>query len=195
MLVKANEDDKAKRFREAALPHLDALYTVARYITRNPADAEDAVQECYLRAFRHYDGLRGNNIKPWLMAILRNVCRAEYARRSNVVPFDPERDAIDNVVPLWQEEHVSPESGIVHREDTESVRALIKTLPAQFREVVVLRDMEDLSYRDIAEAVDAPIGTVMSRLARGRGMLRAAWERLQNDGARSGKLQTVRQQI
>src|SRR6516165_6358414 len=100
MLVKANEDDKAKRFREAALPHLDALYTVARYITRNAADAEDAVQECYLRAFRHYDGLRGTNIKPWLMAILRNVCRAEYARRSNVVPFDPEKD--DNVVPLWQ---------------------------------------------------------------------------------------------
>jgi RNA polymerase sigma-70 factor (ECF subfamily) len=99
------------------------------------------------------------------------------------------------VVPLWQEEHVSPEGGIVHREDTESVRALLKTLPAQFREVVVLRDMEDLSYRDIAEAVDAPIGTVMSRLARGRGMLRAAWERLQNDGARSGKLQAVRQQI
>jgi RNA polymerase sigma-70 factor (ECF subfamily) len=193
MLVKANEDDKAKRFREAALPHLDALYTVARYITRNAADAEDAVQECYLRAFRHYDGLRGTNIKPWLMAILRNVCRAEYARRSNVVPFDPEKD--DNVVPLWQEEHVSPEGGLVHREDTESVRALLRTLPPQFREVVVLRDMEDLSYREIAEAVDAPIGTVMSRLARGRGMLRAAWERLQNDGARSGKLQAVRQQI
>ena len=78
MLVNGNEADKARRFRAAALPHLDALYTVARYITRSAADAEDAVQECYLRAFRHFDGLRGTDIKPWLMAILRNVCRAEF---------------------------------------------------------------------------------------------------------------------
>src|SRR5215472_8769868 len=127
MLVNGNEADKARRFRDAALPHLDALYTVARYITRNAADAEDAVQECYLRAFRHYDGLRGTDIKPWLMAILRNVCRAEYARRSNVVPFDPERDAVDHAVPLWQEEQVSPEGGMVQREDAEGVRALLRT--------------------------------------------------------------------
>ena len=73
MLVNGSEADKARRFREAALPHLDALYTVARYITRSAADAEDAVQECYLRAFRHFDGLRGNDIKPWLMAILERM--------------------------------------------------------------------------------------------------------------------------
>ena len=115
MLVNGNEADKARRFREAALPHLDALYTVARYITRSAADAEDAVQECYLRAFRHFDGLRGSDIKPWLMAILRNVCRAEFARRSNVVVMEPKTDEVDHRAPLWQEEQESPEGGMVRR--------------------------------------------------------------------------------
>ena len=191
MLVNATDNDKAKRFREAALPHLDSLYTVARYITRNTADAEDAVQECYLRAFRHFDGLRGSDIKPWLMAILRNVCRAEYARRSNVVPMEPERNGVDYGIPIWQEERESPEGGIVRRQDAESVRALLKELPVKFREVVVLRDIEDLSYREIAQAVDAPIGTVMSRLARGRGMLRSAWQRLQGGEAGGGQVHHV----
>ena len=195
MLVNGNEADKARRFREAALPHLDALYTVARYITRSAADAEDAVQECYLRAFRHFDGLRGTDIKPWLMAILRNVCRAEFARRSNVVVMEPKTDGIDDAVPLWQEEQESPEGGIVRRQNAESVRALLKALPEQFREVIVLRDIEDLSYREIAQAVDAPIGTVMSRLARGRGMLRAAWRRLENTGASDGRVHVVEQTI
>ena len=180
MLVNATENDKAKRFREAAVPHLDSLYTVARYITHNAGDAEDAVQECYLRAFRYFDGFRGDDIKPWLMAILRNVCRAEYGRRSNVVAMELERDGVDHGVPLWQEEQDSAEAGIVRQQDAESVRTMVKELPVQFREVVVLRDIEDLSYREIARAVDAPIGTVMSRLARGRGMLRAAWQRLQS---------------
>ena len=195
MLVNGNEADKARRFRAAALPHLDALYTVARYITRSAADAEDAVQECYLRAFRHFDGLRGSDIKPWLMAILRNVCRAEFARRSNVVVMERKTDGIDDAVPLWQEDQESPEGGIVRRQNGETVRALLKALPEQFREVVVLRDIEDLSYREIAQAVDAPIGTVMSRLARGRGMLRAAWRRLENAGAGNGQVHAVEQLI
>jgi RNA polymerase sigma factor (sigma-70 family) len=195
MLVNATENDKAKRFREAALPYLDSLYTVARYITRNAGDAEDAVQECYLRAFRYFDRFRGDDIKPWLMAILRNVCRVEYARRSNVVAMEPERDGVDHGVPLWQEEQESAEAGIVHQQDAESVRTLLKELPVQFREVVVLRDIEDLSYREIAQAVDAPIGTVMSRLARGRGMLRAAWQHLQGGEAGDGKVHVVGQPI
>ena len=195
MLVNGNEADKARRFREAALPHLDALYTVARYITRSAADADDAVQECYLRAFRHFDGLRGTDIKPWLMAILRNVCRAEFARRSNVVVMEPKTDGIDDAVPLWQEEQESPEGGIVRRQNAETVRALLKALPEQFREVVILRDIEDLSYREIAQAIDAPIGTVMSRLARGRGMLRAAWRRLESAGANNAQIHVVEQPI
>jgi RNA polymerase sigma-70 factor (ECF subfamily) len=177
------------------LPHLDSLYTVARYITRNATDADDAVQESYLRAFRHFDGFRGGDAKPWLMAILRNVCRAEYARRSNVVPMEPERDGVDHGIPLWNEEQESPEGGLVRQQDAESVRALLKDLPVQFREVLVLRDIEDLSYREIAQAVDAPIGTVMSRLARGRAMLRAAWQHLQGSESGDGQVHALRQPI
>src|SRR5713226_8907990 len=81
----ANDDpEKARRFRDAALPHLDDVYTLARYLLRNAEDAEDAVQECYLRALRHFDSYRGPAMKPWLFAILRNVCRAEFGRRSGV---------------------------------------------------------------------------------------------------------------
>jgi RNA polymerase sigma-70 factor (ECF subfamily) len=129
------------------------------------------------------------------MAILRNVCRAEFARRSNVVVMEPETDGVDHSTPLWQEEQESPEGGIVRRQNGETVRALLKALPEQFREVVVLRDIEDLSYREIAQAVDAPIGTVMSRLSRGRGMLRAAWRRLENTGASNGRVHVVEQPI
>ena len=81
-MARSSEADRTRRFRDAALPYLDDVYTLARYLLRNTADADDAVQECYLRAFRHFDGFRGQAIKPWLMAILRNVCHAEFARRS-----------------------------------------------------------------------------------------------------------------
>ena len=85
MPIKASDDpEKTRRFREAALPYLDDTYTLARYLLRNADDAEDAVQECYLRAFRHFDSYRGPAMKPWLFAILRNVCRAEFARRATI---------------------------------------------------------------------------------------------------------------
>jgi RNA polymerase sigma-70 factor (ECF subfamily) len=169
----AVDADKARRFREAALPHLDALYTLARYLLNNAADAEDAVQECYLRALRHFDGFAGPAIKPWLMAILRNVCRAEYVRRAS----HPGGDGalLDDALPLWQEPTPSPELDILRRKDSETIRRLLADLPPLFREALVLREINDLSYRDMAEVIDVPIGTVMSRLARGRAMLRAAW--------------------
>jgi RNA polymerase sigma factor (sigma-70 family) len=165
--------DKARRFRDAALPHLDDVYTLARYLMRSAADADDAVQECYLRAFRHFDGFRGQATKPWLMAILRNVCRAEFARRAGSAgePAVLAEDAL----PLWQEPENSPETAILRQRDSATVRALVEALPAPFREAIVLRDVNDLSYREIAEVVGAPIGTVMSRLGRARGMLREAW--------------------
>jgi RNA polymerase sigma-70 factor, ECF subfamily len=165
--------DKARRFRDAALPHLDDVYTLARYLMRSAADADDAVQECYLRAFRHFDGFRGQATKPWLMAILRNVCRAEFARRSGAAgePAELAEDAL----PLWQEPENSPETAILRQRDSATVRALVEALPAPFREAIVLRDVNDLSYREIAEVVGAPIGTVMSRLGRARSMLREAW--------------------
>ena len=109
--------------------------------------------------------------------------------------MEPESDGVGHGVPLWQEEQESPEGGIVRRQNAETVRALLKALPEQFREVVVLRDIEELSYREIAQAVDAPIGTVMSRLARGRGMLRAAWRRLESAGANNAQIHVVEQPI
>ena len=169
---------KARRFRDAALPHLDAVYTLARYLLRNPADAEDAVQECYLRALRHFDTIRGPAIKPWLLAILRNVCRAEYARRSVVELYDVKAEAADkskDAEPLWSQPPETPETAMFRKLDSETLRGLVASLPESFREVIVLREIDDLSYREIADIVGVPVGTVMSRLARARSMLRAAW--------------------
>lgn len=169
--------DTAERFRALALPHLDEVYTLARYLLRDVADAEDAVQECYLRALRHFETFRGSAIKPWLLAILRNVCRAEYARRGrlSVLHTDDLEDAAETVSSgLWSEAASSPEAAALIRLDAESAQQLIADLPEQFREVLVLREINDLSYREIADVVGVPVGTVMSRLARGRNLLRQA---------------------
>ncbi|HEY7298778.1 MAG TPA: sigma-70 family RNA polymerase sigma factor [Xanthobacteraceae bacterium] len=152
---------------------MDAVYSLARYLLRNADDAEDAVQECYLRALRHFASFQGPAIKPWLMAILRNVCRAEYGRRATA--HDGDGEVADSAVPLWQEPQQPADVEMLARKDAESVRDLLASLPETFREVLVLREVDDLSYRDIAKVIDAPVGTVMSRLARGRAMLRDAW--------------------
>ena len=167
------DPDVARRFRDAAVPYLDEVYSLARYLLRNPADAEDAVQECYLRALRHFDTFQGPAIKPWLMAILRNVCRAEYGRRKTAADGDAE--LADSAVPLWQEPQQPPDAEVLARKDSESIRTLVAALPEAFREVLVLREVNDLSYREIAKVIGAPVGTVMSRLARARALLRDAW--------------------
>jgi RNA polymerase sigma-70 factor, ECF subfamily len=170
------DPEKARRFWEAALPHLDEVYTLARYLLRDSTDAEDAAQECYLRALRYFDSYRGPTIKPWLFAILRNICRGEYARRSGApLNMGDEIDADDDATPLWQEEQASQETQIVHEQDAETIRRLVADLPQPFREAIVLREINDLSYREIAEVNGVPVGTVMSRLARARAMLRKAW--------------------
>jgi RNA polymerase sigma-70 factor (ECF subfamily) len=175
----ATSDDpaKAQRFRDAALPHLDAVYTLARYLLRNPTDAEDAVQECYLRALRHFDTMRSPTVKPWLFAILRNVCNAEYARRSVVELRDIQAgsDKSEAPAPMWVEPQETPEAAVIEKVDAKTIQGLVAALPDVFREVIVLREINDLSYREIAEVVGAPVGTVMSRLARARAMLREAW--------------------
>jgi len=171
-----DEADKALRFREAALPYLNDVYTLARYLLRNPVDAEDAAQECYLRALKHFDTYRGPAMKPWLLAILRNVCRAEFSRRaaspSTTIENTPE--AADEP-PLWHEEQQTPEEQMLRERDAVAIRRLIDALAEPFRETFVLREVNNLSYREIAEAVGVPVGTVMSRLARARAMLRSAW--------------------
>ena len=181
MTAGANGDDgRAQRFRAAALPHLDDAYALARYLLRDVADAEDAVQECYLRAFRHFDTFRGEAIKPWLLAILRNVCHASYAGSARLVYGENE----DNVVPMWREETETPEQALQRRHSADTLRRLIGELPPEFREVIVLREINDLAYREIATVIESPIGTVMSRLARGREMLRKAWLAAEGDEGR-----------
>jgi RNA polymerase sigma factor (sigma-70 family) len=171
------EQDKARRFRDAALPYLDDVYTLARYLMRNSTDAEDAVQECYLRALRHFDSYRGPAMKPWLLTILRNVCNAEFARRGkHEIPVDdPGTETTAEEPPMWQEPQTSPETVLLRQQDAAAIRRLIAALPQPFRETVVLREVNELSYEQIAKVAGVPVGTVMSRLARARSMLRSAW--------------------
>lgn len=171
------ELEKGRRFRDAALPYLDDVFALARYLLRDSVDAEDAVQECYLRALRHFDSYHGPAMKPWLLAILRNVCNAEFARRGKretPTVFTEEETAAEQA-PMWQEVAVSPEAALIRRHDDDTIRRLISALPNPFREAIVLREVNDLSYQEIAEVSGVPVGTVMSRLARARSMLRAAW--------------------
>jgi RNA polymerase sigma-70 factor (ECF subfamily) len=182
------DQERARRFRDAALPHLDDVYTLARYLMRNAADAEDAVQECYLRALRHFDSYRGPAMKPWLLAILRNVCNAEFARRSKEeVPTDyAQEDSLTEEMPMWQEPQASPEKVMLRQQDSATIRRLVAQLPAPFREAIVLREINDLSYQEIAEVAGVPVGTVMSRLARARAMLRSAWNAAEASTAKLG---------
>lgn len=172
----SHESELTQRFRALALPCLDEVYSLARYLLRDAADAEDAVQECYLRALKHFHSYRGPAIRPWLFAILRNVCQAEYARRATAPALTdaPADDAAD-AAPMWQESEQTPEQMLLRRLDAESVQRLVAALEPAFRETLVLRDLHNLSYREIADVLDVPIGTVMSRLARARALLRDAW--------------------
>src|SRR3954471_1035707 len=130
-----SDPERARRFRDAALPHLDDVYTLARHLLRDAADAEDAVQECYLRALKHFDSYRGPAMKPWLLAILRNVCRAEFVRRASsaTAPIDevPE-DA--GKTPLWQETQDPRETQVLRRRDSTAIQGLVAALAEPFRE-------------------------------------------------------------
>ena len=126
------EQERVRRFHDAALPHLDEVYTLARYLMRNTDDAEDAVQECYLRALRHFDSYRGPAMKPWLLAILRNVCNNEFTRRGRgEVPTDYARD---EDMPMWQEPQASAEKLVLRQQDSATIRRLVAELPEPFRE-------------------------------------------------------------
>jgi RNA polymerase sigma-70 factor (ECF subfamily) len=159
-------NDKRLRFEALAMPHLDAAYNLARWLTRNPAEADDIVQDAMLRAFRAFDGFRGDAAKPWLLAIVRN-CHLNMVgqkKRQAAVPL-PENDNFADADP-------TPEGRVMAADDGRRLNAALAKLPEEFREVVVLRELEEMSYREIADVTGAPIGTVMSRLARGRALLR-----------------------
>jgi RNA polymerase sigma-70 factor (ECF subfamily) len=131
-----------------------------------------------MRALRHFDSYRGPAMKPWLLTILRNICNAEFARRrKQEIPTDfAEEEPAAEEQPIWQEPTSSPETAMVRRQDDDTIRRLVAALPQPFREAIVLREVNDLSYHEIAEVAGVPVGTVMSRLARARSMLRAAWK-------------------
>jgi len=160
------------RFERTVLPHLDDAYTLARYLVRDEHDAQDVVQEAALRAFRYFDGFVGGDGRSWLLAIVRNCSMTWLARRRTD----------DRVTPLMDEDDfdaASADAVSAPGADAEAIRSserkrierALATLPAEFREVIVLREIEDLSYREISDVVGVPIGTVMSRLARARKRL------------------------
>ena len=164
-------DDRRRRFEAQALPHLDAAYNLARWLCRSPADAEDIVQDAMLRAFRAFDGFHGGDAKPWLLAIVRNCWRnagADRKRRAQIALPQDEDGGLVSADP-------DPEAVAMEASQSRKLDEVIALLPNEFREVLVLREMEDMSYREIAEITGAPIGTVMSRLARARTMLREKW--------------------
>jgi RNA polymerase sigma factor (sigma-70 family) len=170
------------RFRELILPHLDAAYNLARYLTRDPAAADDIVQEAFLRAFRSFDTYAGGDARAWILQITRN-CFLTWAmsrQAQRLVPLDGE-PAVEagtayNLAGLPAGiDQETPETELMRRADIEMVRALIEEIPQPFREVLVLREFEELSYQQIADLTGTPIGTVMSRLARARQLFAKAW--------------------
>ncbi|AKM28907.2 RNA polymerase subunit sigma [Pandoraea faecigallinarum] len=168
------------RFEALALPHLDAAYNLARWLSGSASDADDIVQEAYLRALRFFDGFRGENARAWLLAIVRNTWLTEWRRRSDATDSTSFDEAVQGLyedvrLPGWDDASPGdPERLAVRRDECALVREALATLPVVFREVLVLREMEDMSYREIETIVGVPAGTVMSRLARGRRMLAAA---------------------
>ena len=173
VVLKKREEDRAQKedlvsFEEALLPHLDAAHNLAKWLLRNEQDAQDVVQEAFLRAFKSFSGFHGSNGRAWLLTIVRNTSYT-LLKKNRVAdlttPFDEEIHASGH-------ESVSPATILEHSEDAELMRQAMDELPAEFREILTLRHQEGLSYKEIAEIAQIPPGTVMSRLARARAKLR-----------------------
>ena len=163
------EQNKLARFEQSIMPHMDAAYNLARWLTRDDSNAQDVVQDASLRAFKFFAGFRGGNSRAWLLRIVRNAFydwlkqnRGEEAKEA----FDEElHDAVD--------ETPSPDAVLLQKADHERLYQAIAGLPVEFREILVLRELEGFSYKEISDVAGVPLGTVMSRLARGREHLRA----------------------
>lgn len=166
---KTNLDPQSRlrSFEETVMPHLDAAHNLARWMMRNDEDARDVVQESCLRAFRFFDNYRGGDVKSWLLTVVRNTCHTWLRRRNRetgAVPFDEALHGGDHSAP-------HQERSIAAHERTSVLRSCMESLPAEFREVVIMRELEEMSYREIAGVTGLPVGTVMSRLSRARKRL------------------------
>jgi RNA polymerase sigma-70 factor (ECF subfamily) len=170
---------RVSRFEQLVLPHLDAAYNLARWITRNDHDAEDVVQEAFLRAMKYFDGMKGAEARPWLLTIVRNTCYSwlEKNRPADLVGLDDAGPLAAEGIGLGQTgSDDNPEVILLQSANRKLVNQALEELPVGFREVIVMREIEDLSYKEIASIAGIPAGTVMSRLSRGREMLKRAIE-------------------
>ena len=158
---------KVARFEQTVLPHLGAAYNLARWLLRNPADAEDVVQESYLRAFRFFGGYHGGDIRAWLLTIVRNTTYTWLQQNRSRELAEPINDEVEEI----QADALDPETLVIQSAGVEALREALNELPIEFREVMVLREFEELSYKEISAIAEIPIGTVMSRLARARKRL------------------------
>src|SRR5271169_2566233 len=168
-------DDTRRRFEAQVLPHLDAAYRFARWLSYAPGDADDVVQEAVLRAFRGFDSLRGSDVKAWLLAIVGN-CHStalKQRQRRGFVPLPEENDAQDGYA--MTAATPDPQDDSIRRDEQRTLDRLIAALPEEHRTVLMLREIEEMDYRQIALVTSVPIGTVMSRLARSRAALKARW--------------------
>ena len=170
------DGDALRRFEALVLPHLDAAHNLARWLTRDGADAADVAQEAVLRAWQYFAGYRGDNPRGWLLRIVRNTAWSwlETNRSGRVVSLSAARDDAAAALETPADEP-DPEAALAGLQDRWLLNRLVGALPPEFREVLVLRELEDLSYKEIAEIVGVPIGTVMSRLSRARRLLRQRW--------------------
>jgi RNA polymerase sigma-70 factor (ECF subfamily) len=169
-----SEDENWRRFERLAMPHLDAAYNLARWMTHNDHDAQDVVQDALVRAMRYFQGFRGEGARAWLLQIVRHTCYSwlkENRPVEKVMLDDDDDDALQAIAAPSDDE---PPSIAMRKADREQINAAIASLPVAYREVLVLRELEELSYADIARIAEIPVGTVMSRLARARGLMRAA---------------------
>jgi len=164
------------RFESMVMPHLDAAYNLARWLTRNDHDAEDVVQEAVMRAMRYFDAMKGSEARPWLLKIVRNTCFTwlEKNRPADVVPLDDSEEGAAQAAAATDFE--TPEVILLQSANRKLVNQALEELPAGYREVIVMREIEDMSYKEIAAVAGIPIGTVMSRLARGRDLLKSSIE-------------------
>jgi len=174
---------RTNRFERTIMPHMDAAYNLARWLTRNDSDAQDVVQDAYLRAFKYFDSFQGENPSAWLLAIVRNA-GFTWMRRNRpseeLVSSEPvDEEEVGNAEPLIgggsRQLATDPETLLIEARDRAQVNKLVADLPAEFREMIVLREIQDLSYREIADIIGIPIGTVMSRLSRARKLLHDSW--------------------